>query len=62
MTVLSAKNITMQFGGLTAVDQFNLELSSNELVGLIGPSMAPGKRQSLICSLGYTYPPWVNHS
>ena len=29
MTVLSAKNITMQFGGLTAVDQFNLELDAN---------------------------------
>ncbi|MBI4856931.1 MAG: ABC transporter ATP-binding protein [Acetobacterium woodii] len=40
MTVLSAKNITMQFGGLTAVDQFNLELDSNELVGLIGPNGA----------------------
>ncbi|WP_373483547.1 ABC transporter ATP-binding protein [Acetobacterium sp.] len=40
MTVLSAKNITMQFGGLTAVDQFNLELSANELVGLIGPNGA----------------------
>ncbi|MCG2729459.1 MAG: ABC transporter ATP-binding protein [Acetobacterium sp.] len=40
MSVLSAKNITMQFGGLTAVDQFNLELDSNELVGLIGPNGA----------------------
>ncbi|WP_296561361.1 ABC transporter ATP-binding protein [uncultured Acetobacterium sp.] len=40
MTVLSAKNITMQFGGLTAVDQFNLELDANELVGLIGPNGA----------------------
>lgn len=40
MTVLSAKNITMQFGGLTAVDQFNLELNANELVGLIGPNGA----------------------
>jgi branched-chain amino acid transport system ATP-binding protein len=40
MTVLSAKNITMQFGGLTAVDKFNLELDSNELVGLIGPNGA----------------------
>jgi branched-chain amino acid transport system ATP-binding protein len=40
MTVLSAKNITMQFGGLTAVDKFNLDLKNNELVGLIGPNGA----------------------
>ncbi|MGL4606885.1 MAG: ABC transporter ATP-binding protein [Eubacteriaceae bacterium] len=40
MSVLSAKNITMQFGGLTAVDQFNLTLEPHELVGLIGPNGA----------------------
>ena len=40
MSVLSAKNITMQFGGLTAVDKFNLNLESHELVGLIGPNGA----------------------
>lgn len=40
MSVLSAKNITIQFGGLTAVDNFNLNLESHELVGLIGPNGA----------------------
>ncbi|MGV8905020.1 MAG: ABC transporter ATP-binding protein [Acetobacterium sp.] len=40
MSVLSAKNIIMQFGGLTAVDQFNLNLEPHELVGLIGPNGA----------------------
>lgn len=40
MSVLSAKNITMQFGGLTAVDNFNLNLELHELVGLIGPNGA----------------------
>jgi len=40
MAVLEAKNVTMQFGGLTAVDNFNLTLEKNELVGLIGPNGA----------------------
>ncbi|MEG0378437.1 MAG: ATP-binding cassette domain-containing protein, partial [Eubacterium sp.] len=40
MAVMEAKNVTMRFGGLTAVDNFNLTLESNELVGLIGPNGA----------------------
>ena len=40
MPILEAKDVTMRFGGLTAVDKFNLTLGSNELVGLIGPNGA----------------------
>lgn len=40
MAVLEAKNVTMRFGGLTAVDNFSLTLGKNELVGLIGPNGA----------------------
>lgn len=40
MSVLSAKNLTIQFGGLTAVKDFNLELQNNELVAIIGPNGA----------------------
>lgn len=40
MPVLEAKNVTMRFGGLTAVDNFNLTLNTSELVGLIGPNGA----------------------
>jgi branched-chain amino acid transport system ATP-binding protein len=40
VSVLVAKDITMQFGGLTAVDHFNLTLELQELVGLIGPNGA----------------------
>lgn len=40
MPILEAKDVTMRFGGLTAVDKFNLTLDGNELVGLIGPNGA----------------------
>lgn len=40
MTVLKTDNITMKFGGLTAVSKFNMEIEKNEIVGLIGPNGA----------------------
>ncbi len=38
--ILSARHLVMQFGGLRAVADFNLELFPGELVGLIGPNGA----------------------
>ena len=38
--VLNAKDISITFGGLKAVTDFNLQLKSNELLGLIGPNGA----------------------
>jgi branched-chain amino acid transport system ATP-binding protein len=38
--VLTASHVTMQFGGLKAVDDFSLALNAGELVGLIGPNGA----------------------
>jgi branched-chain amino acid transport system ATP-binding protein len=38
--LLDAKDVTIRFGGLTAVSQFNLAIRPNELVGLIGPNGA----------------------
>jgi branched-chain amino acid transport system ATP-binding protein len=38
--LLSATAVTMQFGGLKAVDAFTLALAPGELVGLIGPNGA----------------------
>lgn len=38
--VLEARDVTMQFGGLKAVDSFNLKVQTGELVGLIGPNGA----------------------
>lgn len=40
MALLKADNITMQFGGITAVKDFNLELNSGEIISLIGPNGA----------------------
>lgn len=40
MEMLKTDNITMQFGGLTAVKNFNLVLNKGEIVALIGPNGA----------------------
>ena len=39
-TVLKANNISIVFGGLKAVENFNIEIKEGELVGLIGPNGA----------------------
>ena len=39
-TLLQAKAVTIRFGGLTAVSNFNLAIGTHELVGLIGPNGA----------------------
>ncbi|MGM9584362.1 MAG: ABC transporter ATP-binding protein [Faecousia sp.] len=38
--VLKCQHLGIQFGGLKAVDDFNLEIGQSELVGLIGPNGA----------------------
>ncbi|HEX7192630.1 MAG TPA: ABC transporter ATP-binding protein [Thermoanaerobaculia bacterium] len=38
--LLDASDVTIRFGGLTAVDNFNLQIRPHELVGLIGPNGA----------------------
>ncbi len=38
--VLRTQNLGIQFGGLKAVDSFNMEIGQSELVGLIGPNGA----------------------
>lgn len=40
MSLLKIDNITMQFGGLTAVKDFCMELTKGEIVALIGPNGA----------------------
>jgi branched-chain amino acid transport system ATP-binding protein len=38
--LLDAQHVTIRFGGLTAVSDFNLTIRPNELIGLIGPNGA----------------------
>lgn len=38
--VLKVENVTMQFGGVIAVDNLNLEVDKGEIVSLIGPNGA----------------------
>jgi len=40
MPLLEVKNVTIRFGGLTAVSDFSLSMDGHELVGLIGPNGA----------------------
>ena len=39
-SVLKVENVTMQFGGVVAVDNLNLEVNKGEIVALIGPNGA----------------------
>jgi branched-chain amino acid transport system ATP-binding protein len=53
--VLEARKVTMQFGGLKALSEFELTLLPGELVGLIGPNGA-GKTTAFNAITG-VYPP-----
>jgi len=53
--VLDAKKVTMQFGGLKALADFDLALLPGELVGMIGPNGA-GKTTAFNAITG-VYPP-----
>ena len=50
-----AENLTMRFGGLTAVSGFNVALEAGEIVGLIGPNGA-GKTTVFNMISGYHVP------
>lgn len=51
MALLEAKNLSITFGGLKAVDDFNIEIEKGELYGLIGPNGA-GKNDHIQPSYG----------
>lgn len=53
--VLKLSDITMQFGGVVAVDNLNLDVHKNEIVGLIGPNGA-GKTTAFNCITGVYEP------
>ena len=49
--LLDAQQVTMQFGGLKAVDKVDLQVHAGEIVGLIGPNGA-GKTTFFNCLTG----------
>ncbi|MBW1862291.1 MAG: ABC transporter ATP-binding protein [Deltaproteobacteria bacterium] len=49
---LEVKNLTLQFGGITALDNIDLTVNTGELVAIIGPNGA-GKTSLLNCITGY---------
>ncbi len=53
--VLEARSVTMQFGGLKALSNFDLAMKARELVGMIGPNGA-GKTTAFNAITG-VYPP-----
>ena len=53
--LLSARQVTMQFGGLTAVNKVDLDIHPGEIVGLIGPNGA-GKTTFFNCLTGMYQP------
>ena len=54
-TVLSMENVTMQFGGVVAVNNLSLEVNQGEIVALIGPNGA-GKTTAFNCVTGVYEP------
>ena len=56
---LEVKNLTLRFGGITALNKIDLAVSTGELVAIIGPNGA-GKTSLLNCITGY-YKPQEGH-
>jgi len=38
MSLLKLENVTKRFGGLVAVDRVNMEITSGQLIGIVGPN------------------------
>jgi branched-chain amino acid transport system ATP-binding protein len=55
MSLLETRNVTKRFGGLTAVNEVNINVEQGQIVGIIGPNGA-GKTTLFNCIAG-AFPP-----
>ena len=55
MTLLQVQNMTMEFGGLRAIDSLDLSIQKGQILGLIGPNGA-GKSTAFNCIAGALVP------
>uniref|UniRef100_UPI0013D25615 ATP-binding cassette domain-containing protein n=1 Tax=Escherichia coli TaxID=562 RepID=UPI0013D25615 len=53
--VLSVRNVTRRFGGITAVSNVSFDVQPGEVLGLIGPN-GSGKSTLFNCILGQILP------
>ena len=54
-SVLGVEHVTMQFGGVVAVNDLTLEVNKGEIIALIGPNGA-GKTTAFNCITGVYEP------
>ena len=54
-SILTASNVTKQFGGLTAVNSLNIDIAENSISSVIGPNGA-GKTTFFNCITGFYNP------
>ena len=54
-SVLRVENVTMQFGGVVAINNLSMEVNKGEIVALIGPNGA-GKTTAFNCITGVYEP------
>ena len=54
-SLLKVDNLTMKFGGLTAIDNLSFSANNNEITSIIGPNGA-GKTTVFNCLTGFYKP------
>jgi len=52
MALMEVKNLTISFGGITAIDNLSFEIEKNSITALIGPNGA-GKTSTFNCLTGF---------
>jgi len=55
MAILDVKNLTLRFGGVTAVDDLSFDVAEHSITSLIGPNGA-GKTSAFNCLTGFYIP------